>query len=290
MIVFILIDSISCSTNDIESTTIRSIADEEADEIRKIEKDLKEEKNQLEKDPEKFEEEKPISKMINPTDVFVFNVGGEIMMTTRQTLTRIPKSIFSLAFNGRWEHKLQRDKEGNIFLDFNPILFRHLLDQLQIIEINIHPPSQPSLVEPFKKMIRKLGLQQSLSSEKKNLITFNVGGQTITNQRTTLTQVSNSTFDTIVPNSKMINFNNPNDVFVDYDPKLFQHLINQLRKESFKSISSFGLLSKKEKISFETMLSDFNIFVVATTTTTSTTTTKSTTTRSTQSKSKFRKT
>jgi hypothetical protein len=161
-------------------------------------------------------------------------------------------------------------------------------------------------------MIRKLGLQQPLSSEKKNLITFNVGGQTITNQRTTLTQVSNSTFDTIIPPYKMINFNNENDVFVDYDPKLFQHLINQLRKESFKSISSFGLLSEKEKISFETMLIDFNIFVVATTTTTSTTTiisttttstsdtkstttrsikyTKSTTTRSTQSKSKSRKT
>jgi hypothetical protein len=78
-----LINSISCSTDDIESTTIRSIADEVADEIRKIEKDLKEEKNQLTIDREKFEEEKQISKMINPTDVFIFNVGGEIMMTTR---------------------------------------------------------------------------------------------------------------------------------------------------------------------------------------------------------------
>jgi hypothetical protein len=285
-----LINSISCSTNDIQSTTRQSIAQKVAAEIEKIEKDLEEEENQLEKDRKKFEEEKQISKMINSTDVFIFNVGGEIMMTTRETLTRIPKSIFSLAFNGRWEHKLQRDKEGNIFLDFNPILFRHLLDQLQIIENNIHPPSEPSLVEPFKKMIRKLRLQQSLSSEKKNVITFNVDGQTITNQRTTLAQVSNSTFDTIVPPSIMINFNNPNDVFVDYDPKLFQHLINQLRKESFKSISSFGLLSEKEKISFETMLSDFNIFVVTTTTTTSTTTTTRRTITTTKSKSKSRKT
>jgi hypothetical protein len=111
-------------------------------------------------------------------------------------------------------------------------------------------------------MIRKLGLQQSLLSEKKNVITFNIGGQTITNQRKTLTQVSNSTFDTIIPPSKMINFNNENDVFVDYNPKLFQHLINQLRNESFKNISSFRLLSKKEKISFKTMLIDLNIFVV----------------------------
>jgi hypothetical protein len=281
-----LINSINCSTNDIESTTTLTKGQKVG---AQIDEELEKEENQLKIDREEFEKAKQISKMINLTDVFTLNVGGEIMMTTRQTLTRIPKSIFSLAFNGRWEHKLHNDPEGNIFLDFNPILFRHLLDQLQIIEINIHPPSQPSLVEPFKKMIRKLGLQQSLSSEKKNVITFNVGGQTITNQRTTLAEVSNSTFDTIVPSSKMINFNNENDVFVDYDPKLFQHLINQLRKESFKSISSFGLLSKKEKISFETMLIDFNIFVVATTTTTSTTTT-TTTTRSTKSKSKSPKT
>jgi len=96
-----LINSINCSTNDIESTTTQSIAKQVAAEIEKIEKNLEEEKNQLKIDREKFEEEKQISKMINPTDVFIFNVGGEIMMTTRETLTRIPKSIFSLVFNGR---------------------------------------------------------------------------------------------------------------------------------------------------------------------------------------------
>jgi hypothetical protein len=253
-----LINSINCSTNDIESTTTLTRGQIIGLEIDKFEKELTEEENQLKIDREKFEEEKQISKMINPTDVFIFNVGGEIMMTTRQTLTRIPKSIFSLVFNGRWEHKLQRDQEGNIFLDFNPILFRHLLDQLQIIEINIHPPSQPSLVEPFKKMIRKLGLQQSLSSEKKNVITFNVGGQTITTQRTTFTEVSNSTFNTIVPLSKIINFNYQNDVFVDYNPKLFQHLINQLRKRSFKNIT-YPELSLNEEKSFKKMLSDLSI-------------------------------
>jgi hypothetical protein len=101
-------------------------------------------------------------------------------------------------------------------------------------------------------MIKKLGLQQSLSSEKKNVITFNVGGQKITSQRTTFTQVSNSTFDT------MMNFNNENDVFVDYDPELFQHLIDQLRKNSFKNINSFRLSLHEEK-SFKKMLNDLSI-------------------------------
>ena len=116
-------------------------------------------------------------------------------------------------------------------------------------------------------MIRKLELQRFLSSEKKNIITFNVGGQKITNQRTIFTNISN------ISTSQIINLNNENDVFIDYDPKLFQHLINQLRKQSFRYISTVGLSSKKEKISFETMLSDLNISVVTSTSTTNNRTT-----------------
>ncbi len=132
-------------------------------------------------------------------DVVQLNVGGEIMITTRETLTSIPKSILYLMFNGQWESKLPRDRNGNIFLDFNPILFHHLLDQLQTQDlksksINIHLPSQSSLVEPFKKMSKKLGLHQLLLSENKNVSTINVGGQMITTQRITFTQVSNSIF------------------------------------------------------------------------------------------------
>jgi hypothetical protein len=261
----------NCSANDIQSTTSQSTAHKVAAVIQRIEDELDNDDKQLKIDREKFEEEKQISKFIDNLDVIRLNVGGEILMTTRQTLTKIPKSTLSILFNGRWEYKLQIDQDGNIFFDFNPIVFRHLLDQLQIIETNksnnLYPPSQPSLIEPFNKMLRKLGVQQFLSPEKKNVITFNVGGQTITNRRTTFIQVSNSTFDTIVSPSKITPFNNQTDVFIDYDPKLFQHLINQLRKESFESISSWELSSNREKISFHTMLIYLSIFVVATTTT-----------------------
>ncbi len=78
---------------------------------------------------------------------------------------KIPQSTLFILFNGQWENKLPKDQNGNIVLDFNPI--------------ELYPPLQPSLS----------------SSDKKNLITFNVGVQKITNQRTTFTQVSNSTFD-----------------------------------------------------------------------------------------------
>jgi hypothetical protein len=219
------------STIDIESTT-QSIFEKAIDEIRKIQDDLKTAEEQLKIDREKLQEEKQILKSIDKIDVLQLNVGGEIIITTRETLTKIPKYILSILFNGRWEHKLQRDQNGNIFLDFNPIVFRHLLDQLQIIDrnnsIHFYPPSQLVFVQRFNKMIRKLDLHHFSSSEKQNIITFNVGGQILTNRRTTFTQVSNSTFNTIIAPPQQTNFTNESDVFIDYDPKVFQHLINQL--------------------------------------------------------------
>jgi hypothetical protein len=216
---------------------------------------------------EEYEQEIEIENPVDDTDIFQLNVGGEIIITTRQTLTKIQQSTLSILFNGQWDDQLSKDQNGKIFFDFNPILFRHLLDQLQIIDISnpieLYPPYQPSLIEPFNKMIRKLGLQQSLSSKKKNVITFNVGGQKITNQRTTFTQVLNSTFDTIISPTKMMKLNNESDVFIDYDPKLFQHLINELRKNSFTNSSYLKLSSHEEKISFKQMLIDLNIFIVA---------------------------
>jgi len=236
-----MINSINTSIIDIELTT-QSLYEKAINEIRRMRDNLNKEEKQLKIDREKLKQDKRISKLIENIDVIQFNVGGEIIITTRETLTKIPKSTLSLMFNGRWEHKLQRDQNGNIFLDFNPILFRHLLDQLQIIDIDnsihLYPPFQSSLVDPFNKMIKKLTLSQL---EKNDILTFNVDGKMITSRRTTFTQVLNSTFDRIISSSQQTNFNNESDVFIDYDPKIFQHLINQLREESFRNISYSGL-------------------------------------------------
>jgi hypothetical protein len=265
----LVINSIRSSIIDIESTT-QSIYQTAIEIIRKPQEELEQEENQLKIDRKNLEEAKQIPKLIENIDIFQLNIGGEIIITTRETLTKISKSTLSLLFNGRWEHKLQKDQNGNIFFDFNPILFRHLLDQLQIVEkndsIRFYPPSQPSLVQPFKKMIRKLGLDQFLSSEKQNIITFNIGGQMITNRRTKFTQISNSSFETIVSP-----LNNQSNVFLDYDPKLFQYLINQLREDSSRNIFHLKLSSDKERISFKNMLIDMSIFVKTSTTTTNTT-------------------
>ncbi len=255
-----MICDISCDTIDDDTTTIQSIFSKAVAELIKLENDLKRDREQLEIDQKKLADAKKLPNSIENTDIIQLNVGGEIMMTTRETLTRVPKSTLSIMFNGRWEHKLQIDKIGNIFLDFNPILFRHLLDQLQILETNkFVPPSKSSLAEPFKKMLQKLGLNQLLSSEK-HIVSFNVGGQIITNRQTIFTQISNSTLDQIVSSSNTTKFDSINsDVFLDYDPKLFRHLISQLREDLSKKICHWKLPAYIEEIFYKKMVVDFDI-------------------------------
>ncbi len=77
---------ISCSTNDIEVTTDESIAYATYLKHLKLEKELKKDEKQLKIDQKIFEKEKQRTKIINPIDVIRLNVGGEIIMTTRQTL------------------------------------------------------------------------------------------------------------------------------------------------------------------------------------------------------------
>jgi hypothetical protein len=262
--IIILINASNTSTITIDPTTIQSMYEKAAAENLKLEDDFKQDEKQLKNDRQKFEEEKKqMQKSIKNVDVIQLNVGGQIIMTTRETLIQIPESILSIMFNGRWEHKLQIDQKGNIFLDFNPILFRHLLDQLQLSHTknltDFSPPSDSSLVLPFKKMIRKLGLNHLLSLEK-NIITVNVDGQMITNQGTTFTQISNSTFDTIILSSKTTKFDNKSDLFVDSDPKSSRHLFNQSREKPYGNNSYLEVTSNEENISFQRTTTDFISF------------------------------
>jgi hypothetical protein len=160
---------------------------------------------------------KPQEKMITDTDVIQLNVGGQLIMTSRSTLTRMTKSTLAIMFNGRWEDKLNRDQQRNIFLDFNPILFQHLLEQLRLIEnpeeIIFYPPSLSSLVIPFEKMLRKLGINQL--QKFKNVLELNVGGEILTTRPKIFTRILNST----------------TDLFIDSDPKIFRQWVNQLREE-----------------------------------------------------------
>ena len=189
-------------------------------ELRQKFAELKKDQKQLEVDREKFNNEKELNQAIYESDVIHLNVGGEMIATTRQTLISLPKSLFSILFNGRWEQRLHHDDQENIFLDFNPIVFRHLLDQLQLNEgKTISPPSDPSLIRSFEKMMKKLRVEHLLSTSDRNILTVNVDGQLIT------THLSNP-----------FKLTNKTRVFIDYHPKIFRHLIKVNRQNKSLSI------------------------------------------------------
>ena len=177
-------------------------------------------------------DEKEITRNIDEIDVIHLNIGGEVLATTRQTLTLLPKSLFSILFNGRWEQRLHIDDDGNTFFDFNPIVFWYLLDQLQLSEgKSISSPSDPLLARSFEKMMKKLRLENVLATSNKNILAINVDGEIIT------TPISNSSI-----------LVNKTHLFIDNHPKLFHHLIQiQRQNNSLKSACENILFSRREK-------------------------------------------
>lgn len=95
-----------CASEDIIVTTT-SIFDEAIVAIREMEKEFKSETVQLRIDRKRLKEEKQFNRTVHKSDVIQLNIGGEIIATTRQTLTSVPKSLLSILFNGRWEQQLQ---------------------------------------------------------------------------------------------------------------------------------------------------------------------------------------
>ena len=65
-------------------------------------------------------------------DKIKLNVGGVRVVATRSTLTLFPDSKLARLFSGRWDKKLQRDKENRIFLDVDPVCFKAILGHLKL--------------------------------------------------------------------------------------------------------------------------------------------------------------
>lgn len=61
--------------------------------------------------------------------VIPLNVGGVKYMTRLSTLKRYPDSMLAALFSGRY--RVDKDADGNYFLDSNGVLFGHLLEYLR---------------------------------------------------------------------------------------------------------------------------------------------------------------
>lgn len=83
-------------------------------------------------------------------------------------LMQIPDTYLTGLFNGRWESKIHRDKEGRVFLDFIPSVFRLLLDYLTTLRLakspkDISPPTVgDKFTQDFRMLLQHLGLEEAI--------------------------------------------------------------------------------------------------------------------------------
>jgi hypothetical protein len=97
--------------------------------------------------------------------VIELNVGGTIMATKRSTLCQVKDSFLASMFGGSWNGtKMARDKDGRVFLDFNPNHFAVILDYLRVKAFTTSeaPLALSKIaheeVESFCKLVDYLGL------------------------------------------------------------------------------------------------------------------------------------
>eukprot|EP00929_Paragymnodinium_shiwhaense_P115623 TRINITY_DN84602_c0_g1_i1.p1 TRINITY_DN84602_c0_g1~~TRINITY_DN84602_c0_g1_i1.p1 ORF type:complete len:328 (-),score=33.86 TRINITY_DN84602_c0_g1_i1:83-1066(-) len=130
---------------------------------------LKRGRQELAEAREKMDAEKAaIDKLALPEDDIVeLNVGGLPFATTRSTLLSAPEgSLLRVMFRGPWDKGLKRDRDGRVFLDFDPKLFEKVLSYLR--QKGLAPPTKrlvmpgvpPEQKMEFELMLEYLGMQE----------------------------------------------------------------------------------------------------------------------------------
>ena len=105
---------------------------------------------------------------VSDDDIIHLNVGGQKFTTTRATLCQVEGSLLATMFNGRWEDRVKRDKDGIVFFDFNPEYFGWILDYLRAKKIS--SPENPAVlaevpknqIKNFNTLLEYLGLSDEI--------------------------------------------------------------------------------------------------------------------------------
>ena len=104
-------------------------------------------------------------------EVVSLNVGGALFTVKRETLCVCRMSFMAELFSGRWDGQLQRDSDGIIFLDLDPMVFELLLNWLR--DKKIETPGRSAavpLVPPqelchFQAMVDYWGLRSYIEQD-----------------------------------------------------------------------------------------------------------------------------
>ncbi len=243
------------SADGVASTPAPPVLGGAMQDFNKKRQELIKAREQLNLEREELEKEKKImQKFLENSEVIQFNVGGEIMFTTRASILRIEDSKLGKILLDKETEKISIDKLGNKFLDFNPSLFRHLLEQLRLFEdgeaVVFYPPLTPVLTVQFNTMLSRLGLKPAPESDD-DIFTFNVGDEIIATKRKTLKRVPNSKLSTLLTMNKPADMDANGKPFLDYDPKLFRHLLSQLQSGQ---TTDFAAPSDESKAAYYSML------------------------------------
>ena len=105
---------------------------------------------------------------VSDEDIVHLNVGGQKFTTTRATLCQVEGSFLATMFNGRWEDRVKRDKDGVVFFDFNPEYFGWILNYLRAKKIS--SPENPAVLaevpknqmKNFNTLLEYLGLSEEI--------------------------------------------------------------------------------------------------------------------------------
>jgi hypothetical protein len=115
--------------------------------LKKRQKELVKREQALEKAMLSFEKEKAIvCGDAAPSDVLHLNVGGTKMAVLRRTLTSVPGTMLASKFSGRWDESMERDKEGNFFIDQPFPVFELMVNYLRAKACQT--PNAPPLTSP----------------------------------------------------------------------------------------------------------------------------------------------
>ena len=105
--------------------------------LAKRQKTLDEREKELEQQRKQLELEKQQMGVdsYKPSDVIHLNIGGDTTLAVlRKTLTLVEGSMLAARFSGRWDDSLEKDRDGNFFIDQPIELFRPMINYLRHCE------------------------------------------------------------------------------------------------------------------------------------------------------------
>ena len=142
--------------------------------LNEREKEIEEREEKLQQAEETFEKERNTAYGdTHPSDVLHLNIGGTTTAVLRRTLTSAPDSMLASKFSGRWDESLEKDKDGNFFIDQEFDLFMHMVNHLRKKSngTDLYPVGSPLGGHDYYRLLEYYGMTHSIYPSKLTFVT-----------------------------------------------------------------------------------------------------------------------